>query len=190
MSKTGNTIVNGNLNIQGSNTEFNSDAVKIKDNIITLNSKETSNKISNGKAGIEIERGSSTNYQLVYDETDSELKAGLSNNLKPLASKEYSDNNIANTQTNLNEQIYQNDYMNVLPKIGYYQDDTVEVVSKYNCNNPANPGQLTDPVCTVDELGRTILYFMSNDGSYDDTNGKYQLYYGYREGNSTMTFVN
>ena len=111
MSKIGNTIVNGNLNIQGSNTEFNSDAIKIKDNIITLNSKETSNKISNGKAGIEIERGSSTNYQLVYDETDSELKAGLSNNLKPLVSKEYSDNNIANIQTNLNEQIYQNDYI-------------------------------------------------------------------------------
>ena len=189
MSKTGNIIVNGNLNIQGSNTEFNSDAIKIKDNIITLNSKETSNKISNGKAGIEIERGSSTNYQVVYDETDSELKVGLSNNLKPLASKEYSDNNIANTQTNLNEQIYQNDYMNVLPKIGYYQDDTVEVVSKYNCNNPTSYGQLSNPVCTVDTLGRTILYFMANDGSYD-TNGKYQLYYGYREGNSTMTFVN
>lgn len=189
MSKIGNTIVNGNLNIQGSNTEFNSDAIKIKDNIITLNSKETSNKISNGKAGIEIERGSSTNYQLVYDETDSELKAGLSNNLKPLVSKEYSDNNIANTQTNLNEQIYQNDYINVLPKIGYYQDDTVEVVSKYNCNNPTSYGQLSNPVCTVDTLGRTILYFMANDGSYD-TDGKYQLYYGYREGNSTMTFVN
>lgn len=189
MSKIGNTIVNGNLNIQGSNTEFNSDAIKIKDNIITLNSKETSNKISNGKAGIEIERGSSTNYQLVYDETDSELKAGLSNNLKPLVSKEYSDNNIANTQTNLNEQIYQNDYINVLPKIGYYQDDTVEVVSKYNCNNPTSYGQLSNPVCTVDTLERTILYFMANDGSYD-TDGKYQLYYGYREGNSTMTFVN
>ena len=79
--------------------------------------------------------------------------------------------------------------MNVLPKIGYYQDDTINVISKYNCNNPANSGQLTNPVCTVDELGRTILYFMANDGSYD-TNGKYQLYYGYREGNSTMIFAN
>lgn len=173
MSKIGNTIVNGNLNIQGSNTEFNSDAIKIKDNIITLNSKETSNKISNGKAGIEIERGSSTNYQLVYDETDSELKAGLSNNLKPLSSKEYSDNNIANTQTNLNEQIYQNDYINVLPKIGYYQEDTVQVMSKYNMNIMDYNGTNCSTI-TIDEYNNYVLYFKGSDGSYNKSLGLYK----------------
>lgn len=179
MSKTGNTIVNGNLNIQGSNTEFNSDAIKIKDNIITLNSKETSNKISNGKAGIEIERGSSTNYRLVYDETDSELKAGLSNNLKPLASKEYSDNNIANTQTNLNEQIYQNDYMNVLPKIGYYQEDTIETIANYHMNNSHNTSgnNINSFVVTTDNNGQEVMYFVANDGGPSTaTNETFQLF--------------
>ena len=179
MSKTGNTIVNGNLNIQGSNTEFNSDAVKIKDNIITLNSKETSNKVSKGKAGLEIERGSSTNYQLVYDETDSELKAGLSNNLKPLASKEYSDNNIANTQTNLNEQIYQNDYINVLPKIGYYQEDVIETIANYHMNNSHNTSgnNINSFVVTTDNNGQEVMYFVANDGGPSTaTNETFQLF--------------
>ena len=173
LSKTGNTIVNGNLNIKGSNTELNSDAVKIKDNIITLNSKETSNKISKGKAGIEIERGSSTNYQVVYDETDSELKVGLSNNLKPLSIKEYSDNNISNTETNLNEQIYQNDYINDLPKIGYYQEDTIETISKYNMNIMDYNG-VNGSTITIDEYNNYVLYFKGSDGSYNKSLGLYK----------------
>lgn len=175
MSKTGNTIVDGNLKVSGSNTEINSTELKIKDNILTLNSQETSNKISKNMAGIEIERGSSTNYQLVYDETDSELKAGLSNNLKPLSTKEYSDNNISNTETNLNEQIYQNDYMNVLPKIGYYQEDTIEVLSKYNMNySPETDNNKLAMFClTSDSNNREILYYLGNDGSQNSSDYHY-----------------
>ena len=73
-SKTGDTIVSGNLDIISSNTEINSDDINIKNNIIILNSKETSNKVSNNVAGLEINRGTSLPYQILYDERDSELK--------------------------------------------------------------------------------------------------------------------
>ena len=51
-SKTGNTTISGNLTINGDTVELNSDNVNIKNNTILLNSKETSNKISNNVAGL------------------------------------------------------------------------------------------------------------------------------------------
>lgn len=191
ISKIGDTIVSGNLDIISSNTEINSDDINIKNNIIILNSKETSNKVSNNIAGLEIERGSSTNYQVVYDETDSELKAGLSNNLKPISNEEYAHDNINNTKTNLNTQIYKNDFINELPKIGYYQEDTVEVLSKYNMNySPETDNNKLAMFClTSDSNNREILYYLGNDGSQNSSD--YHLFYAYRTNdNSQFTFIN
>lgn len=163
-SKTGDTIVSGNLDIISSNTEINSDDINIKNNIIILNSKETSNKVSNNVAGLEINRGTSLPYQILYDERDSELKSGLSNNLKPISSEEYTTTNVTNAKTDLNTQIYKNDFMNELPKIGYYQEDTVEVLSKYNMNYQVNS---TSHHITSENNGQEVLYTTANDGSLD-----------------------
>lgn len=185
ISKIGDTIVSGNLDIISSNTEINSDDINIKNNIIILNSKETSNKVSNNIAGLEINRRTSAKYQIVYDEQDQELKSGLSNNLKPISNEEYAHDNINNAKTNLNTQIYKNDFLNELPKIGYYQEDTVQITAKYNLNN-ANSG----PFFTVDGLNREIMYFLANDGSADSGN-EYKLFYGYRTNDSSnFVFVN
>ena len=120
--------VDGNFTINGSNTEINSDTVQIKDNIVTLNSGETSNKISKGKAGLEFYRGSSPSYQIVYDETDQQLKAGLSNNLKPIATKEYVNTTISDTKTEIIKQMNESDFLNLAPKINY-GEDTVKVTT-------------------------------------------------------------
>lgn len=126
-TKINNLIVDGNLNVNG-NTDLNSSTVKIKDNIITLNSKETSNKISKGKAGLEFSRGSSPSYQIIYDESDQQLKAGLSNNLKPIASKEYVNTTISDTKTEIIKQMNESDFLNLAPKINY-GEDTVKVTT-------------------------------------------------------------
>lgn len=191
ISKIGDTIVSGNLDIISSNTELNSDNVNIKNNTILLNSKETSNKISNNIAGLEINRGTSAKYQIVYDEQDQELKSGLSNNLKPISNEEYAHDNINNTKTNLNTQIYKNDFLNELPKIGYYQEDTVEVLSKYNMNySPETDNNKLAMFClTSDSNNREILYYLGNDGSQNSSD--YHLFYAYRTNdNSQFTFIN
>lgn len=190
-SKTGDTIVSGNLDIISSNTEINSDDINIKNNIIILNSKETSNKVSNNVAGLEINRGTSLPYQILYDERDSELKSGLSNNLKPISSEEYTTTNVTNAKTDLNTQIYKNDFMNELPKIGYYQEDTVEVLSKYNMNySPETDNNKLAMFClTSDSNNREILYYLGNDGSQNSSD--YHLFYAYRTNdNSQFTFIN
>ena len=59
-------IIAGNLTVQGTTTSIDSNTVNIGDSIITLNSDETGVPSQNG--GIEIERGTSTNQSLVWNE--------------------------------------------------------------------------------------------------------------------------
>ena len=63
----GNVTIGGNLTVSGTTTTVNSNTVNIGDSIITLNSDETGAPSQNG--GIEIERGTSTNVQLRFNET-------------------------------------------------------------------------------------------------------------------------
>ena len=65
---SGNLIVSGNLTVSGTTTTVNSNTVNIGDNIIVLNSDETGTPSQN--AGIEVERGNTTNAILQWNETD------------------------------------------------------------------------------------------------------------------------
>ena len=63
----GNVTITGDLTVNGTTTTVNSNTVNIGDNIIVLNSDETGTPSQNG--GIEIERGTSTNVSLRFNET-------------------------------------------------------------------------------------------------------------------------
>ena len=64
---TGTVVIAGNLTVNGTTTTVNSNTVNIGDNILVLNSDETGTPSQN--AGIEIERGTSTNVSLRFNET-------------------------------------------------------------------------------------------------------------------------
>ena len=59
--------ITGNLIVNGTTTTVNSNTVNIGDNILTLNSDETGTPSQNG--GLEIERGTSTNVSIRWNET-------------------------------------------------------------------------------------------------------------------------
>ena len=61
-------VVSGNLTVSGTTTTLNTETLAIEDNIIVLNSNVSSSPSTN--AGIEIERGTSTNVSLRWNETD------------------------------------------------------------------------------------------------------------------------
>jgi hypothetical protein len=63
----GNLYVNGNLTVSGGVTTSISEIVLIEDNIITLNSNVTGTPTEN--AGVEIERGTSANTQILWNES-------------------------------------------------------------------------------------------------------------------------
>lgn len=62
----GNLIVSGNLTVSGSVTTVNTETINLADNIIVLNSNATGTPSEN--AGIEVERGDSTNVSLRWNE--------------------------------------------------------------------------------------------------------------------------
>jgi len=70
-----NVTITGNLTVNGTTTTVNSNTVNIGDNVLVLNSDETGTPSQNG--GIEIERGSSTNSALLWDESNDYWVAGL-----------------------------------------------------------------------------------------------------------------
>ena len=101
--------------------------------------------------------------------------------------------------TNLGDQIVDPDtisnldFLNLAPKIGFYQDDTIEVISKYNCNN--SPENTFNYSCsyaiTSDNLGREIVYFGANDGSYESFhNNQWNLFYAYRNTDTEQFIYN
>lgn len=82
---TGNLVVEGSAEIRGALTYVESEVFKIKDNMVELN--ETNEPMRLG--GISINRGEGRlPYQLLYDDRDGELKAGLADTLKVIATRE------------------------------------------------------------------------------------------------------
>lgn len=67
VTTSGNLTVTGDLTVNGTTTTINTENLLVEDNIVTLNSNVTGTPATN--AGIEIERGDSTNSALIWDET-------------------------------------------------------------------------------------------------------------------------
>ena len=76
----GTITANGDTQING--------AFATTDTIIVLNSAESGSGVTGNLSGLEIERGSSTNYQIVYDEAVSALSIGLVGSLQAVAERE------------------------------------------------------------------------------------------------------
>ena len=66
--------VTGNLTVSGTTTTVNTETINLADNIILINSNEAGAPSQNG--GIEVERGTSTNVTLVWDETADKWTVG------------------------------------------------------------------------------------------------------------------
>jgi len=85
---TDDVIIEGNLSVTGSQIILNTEELLIEDNIITLNSSASGTPVLD--AGIEINRGSETYSQFLWDESEDHWVVGLSGNLeKVLASDDW-----------------------------------------------------------------------------------------------------
>ena len=66
MTASGHVVVQGNLTVNGTTTTVNSNTVAIGDSIMLLNNDETGTPSEN--AGFEVERGTSTNVSILWNE--------------------------------------------------------------------------------------------------------------------------
>lgn len=80
--------IQGNLVVKGTQTTVNSTEVTTADNQIVLNNGEVGAGVTSGKAGIRVDRGTATDYEFVFDETDGSFKIGESGSLQKVATRE------------------------------------------------------------------------------------------------------
>lgn len=85
----GNLSVAGNLSVTGDVISVDTERVEVSDNLLLLNNGETGSGVTAGSAGIEIDRGSLSSYQFVYDETDDMFKVGMKEDLEVVATREW-----------------------------------------------------------------------------------------------------
>jgi len=80
--------VTGNLYVDGTTWVVHNQEVTTSDNIITLNYGEVGPGVTDGTAGIEIDRGSLTDYRFVFDEASDTFRVGEIGALQPVATRE------------------------------------------------------------------------------------------------------
>jgi len=66
---TSRVTITGNLSVLGVTTYVESTTTQVKDPIMQLNQGETGSGVTTGSSGIEVDRGSGTDVQLVWNET-------------------------------------------------------------------------------------------------------------------------
>jgi hypothetical protein len=81
----GDLVVQGDLTVNGDVTTLNTATMNVEDNIFVLNSNVTGTPSAD--AGIEVERGTSTNASLIWDESGDVWQAGLLGSEKTIARK-------------------------------------------------------------------------------------------------------
>lgn len=73
---SGSVIVQGNLNVLGTEVIHDVETVLIKDNLLTLNNGEFGSGVSALASGIEIDRGLLPNYVFIFDEETDTFRVG------------------------------------------------------------------------------------------------------------------
>jgi hypothetical protein len=88
----GGLTVQGNLTVLGTQFIANVETVEIEDNLLLINRNEVGNGVTAGVAGIEVERGTLTNYQFLFNETSDTFRVGETGSLQAVATREDSPN--------------------------------------------------------------------------------------------------
>jgi hypothetical protein len=84
----GNVTIAGNLTVNGTTTTVNSETVTIEDNIIEINSNEEGIPSSTLVSGLEVNRGSETNFQFVFVEETDDFRLGKIGALQPALTRD------------------------------------------------------------------------------------------------------
>jgi hypothetical protein len=85
---TGALTVTGVITFSGTTTQVNSTQVNLTDNIININSGLAGAPPSNLQAGIQVNRGTSTAYLFIWDESTQTFRIGQTGSLEAVATRE------------------------------------------------------------------------------------------------------
>jgi len=85
---TGNVTIGGDLTVTGTQFISNTETVEIEDNLLVINSGETGAGVTEGTAGIQVDRGTSPDFFFYFDETEDNFRVGVSGSMQAVATRE------------------------------------------------------------------------------------------------------
>lgn len=103
---TGDLTIQQNLIVSGTQFITETETVLIEDNLLVINHGEIGAGVTEGTAGIEVDRGTETNYQFLFDENYDNFRVGISGALQPVATRMESADMTASGVTFWNDSVY------------------------------------------------------------------------------------
>ena len=85
LTVNGNITASGNLTINGTTTTIDTTNLLIEDNIVVLNKNQTGTPPNTLKSGIEVERGTTANTKIYFDESNDKWKVDVAGVIKTIA---------------------------------------------------------------------------------------------------------
>lgn len=136
-----NATFKGDLLVEGQSFVTEAETVEIKDNLLLLNKGEVGAGVTKGIAGLEIDRGTEPNYQIIFDESDNRFKAGEIGDIQCLALRDGDDSMVNGMFTTWDSSTKRLKTTNIVPSSSFlYFGDNKTVSLNYS---PANDGSLT-----------------------------------------------
>lgn len=201
-------ILDGNLTVTGSTTSVEAVNSTVTDNIIVLNSGEVGAGVTSGSSGIQIDRGSSDDATILYNETADvfELKVGSSYaivrgatpvNSNDLATKDYVDTGGVMSPGGIKYSIQYNDDPGLNGDANFTYDGTVVRIHNIEITTGGINGITTNSDIEISANGTGTLFLrsvlkMENEGSDPSSTAGSNKVYAKTPGNagSGVFFVN
>ncbi|WP_294063602.1 hypothetical protein [uncultured Fusobacterium sp.] len=135
-----NATFKGDLLVEGQSFVTEAETVEIKDNLLLLNKGEVGAGVTKGIAGLEIDRGTEPNYQIIFDESDNRFKAGEIGDIQCLALRDGDDSMVNGMFTTWDSTTKRLKTTNIVPSSSFlYFGDNKIVSLNYS---PADDGSL------------------------------------------------
>lgn len=135
-----NITIKGNVTQEGKSFITEAETVEVKDNTLLLNRGEVGAGVTKGIAGLEIDRGTEPNYQIIFDESDNRFKAGEIGDIQCLALRDGDDSMVNGMFTTWDSTTKRLKTTNIVPSSSFlYFGDNKTVSLNYS---PADNGSL------------------------------------------------
>lgn len=149
-----NATFKGDLLVEGQSFVTEAETVEIKDNLLLLNKGEVGAGVTKGIAGLEIDRGTEPNYQIIFDESDNRFKAGEIGDIQCLALRDGDDSMTGGMFTSWDSTTKRLKTTNIVPsdqKISFGDNGDIEL--KYSLSKMGEVLPVTTPVLNIGRKG-------------------------------------
>lgn len=137
--------IKGNLTVEGTTTNVNSDNLNIEDNIIVLNKGETGEGVTKGSSGILIDRGTSDNLFFGFDEYKNRIVTGIVPDESYAEISKLNEVAVLNKNIDINKPLVYNEDIGLLENSDFIKTD-IDGATSFTENIPNHNFKLLDPV--------------------------------------------